>query len=73
MHDRLGHIVGQLPDSLRELGCDCSLGAMVTEVANATDRLDYLAAQTEKAANTIVDAVDEAAPVQDALNKRALR
>lgn len=71
MYDRLGHIVRQLHDSLRELGYDRSLTAVVTEVADATDRLEYIATLTERAANTVLNAVDEATPVQDALIERA--
>ncbi|MBK4737651.1 protein phosphatase CheZ [Noviherbaspirillum pedocola] len=67
MYDRLGHIVRQLHDSLRELGYDRSLTAVVTEVADASDRLQYIATLTEKAANTVLNTVDEAMPVQEAL------
>lgn len=71
MYDRLGHIVRQLHDSLRELGYDRSLTAVVTEVADATDRLEYIATLTEKAANTVLNTVDEAMPVQDSIIERA--
>lgn len=71
MYDRLGHIVRQLHDSLRELGYDRSLTAVVTEVADATDRLEYIATLTERAANTVLNTVDEAMPVQDVLIERA--
>ena len=42
MFDRLGHIVRQLHDSLRELGYDRSLSDIATEVTDATDRLDEM-------------------------------
>jgi len=71
MYDRLGHIVRQLHDSLRELGYDRSLTAVVTEVADATDRLEYIATLTEKAANNVLNSIDEALPAQDALIQQA--
>jgi chemotaxis protein CheZ len=71
MYDRLGHILRQLHDSLRELGYDRSLVAAVADVADATDRLEYIATLTEKAANTVLNAVDAALPVQDALIAQA--
>ena len=67
MFDRLGHIVRQLHDSLRELGYDRSLSDIATEVTDATDRLEYIATLTEQAANKVLNSIDEAMPVQDTL------
>jgi chemotaxis protein CheZ len=67
MFDRLGHIVRQLHDSLRELGYDRSLSDIATEVTDATDRLEYIATLTEQAANKVLNSIDEAMPVQDEL------
>jgi chemotaxis protein CheZ len=69
--DRLGHIVRQLHDSLRELGYDRSLSDIATEVTDATDRLEYIATLTEQAANKVLNSIDEAMPVQDQLIARA--
>ena len=67
LFDRLGHIVRQLHDSLRELGYDRSLSDIATEVTDATDRLEYIATLTEQAANKVLNSIDEAMPVQDRL------
>jgi chemotaxis protein CheZ len=67
MYDRLGHIVRQLHDSLRELGYDRSLSDIATEVTDAAGRLEYIATLTEQAANKVLNSIDEAMPVQDAL------
>lgn len=71
LFDRLGHIVRQLHDSLRELGYDRSLADIATEVTDATDRLEYIAALTEQAANKVLNSIDEAMPRQDQLIVRA--
>ncbi|MBK4734600.1 protein phosphatase CheZ [Noviherbaspirillum pedocola] len=65
MYDRLGHIVRQLHDSLRELGYDRSLSDIATEVTDAAGRLEYIATLTEQAANKVLNSIDEAMPVQD--------
>jgi chemotaxis protein CheZ len=65
MFDRLGHIVRQLHDSLRELGYDRSLSDIATEVTDAAGRLEYIATLTEQAANKVLNSIDEAMPVQD--------
>jgi chemotaxis protein CheZ len=67
MFDRLGHIVRQLHDSLRELGYDRSLSDIATEVTDAAGRLEYIATLTEQAANKVLNSIDEAMPVQDEL------
>lgn len=71
LFDRLGHIVRQLHDSLRELGYDRSLADIATEVTDATDRLEYIATLTEQAANKVLNSIDEAMPVQDQLIAKA--
>jgi chemotaxis protein CheZ len=71
LFDRLGHIVRQLHDSLRELGYDRSLSDIATEVTDATDRLEYIATMSEQAANKVLNSIDEAMPVQDKLIARA--
>ena len=71
MFDRLGHIVRQLHDSLRELGYDRSLSDIATEVTDAAGRLEYIATLTEQAANKVLNSIDEAMPVQDMLIENA--
>lgn len=71
MFDRLGHIVRQLHDSLRELGYDRSLSDIATEVTDAAGRLEYIATLTEQAANKVLNSIDEAMPVQDEIIRMA--
>lgn len=65
MYDRLGPIVRQLHDALRELGYDRSLSNVVQEVSESQDRLQYIAQLTEQAANKVLNLVDEALPEQE--------
>lgn len=71
MFDSLGHIVRQLHDSLRELGYDRSLSDISSEVTDAASRLEYIGTLTEQAANKVLNSIDEAMPVQDAMIKTA--
>jgi chemotaxis protein CheZ len=71
MFTRLGGIVRLLHDSLRELGYDRSLTSVATEITDAKDRLEYVASLTEKAANTVLNAIDIGMPAQDVLAKKA--
>jgi chemotaxis protein CheZ len=65
--DRLGHIVRSLHDALRELGADGVLAEAANELPNARERLVHIGQLTERAANTVLNKVDEASPVQEAL------
>lgn len=65
MYDRLGPIVRQLHDALRELGYDRSLSNVVEQVSDSQDRLQYIAQLTEQAANKVLNLVDIALPEQD--------
>ena len=69
MFDRLGNIVRQLHDSLSQLGYDRSLADVAVEVTDAAARLEYIATLTEKAANKVLNSIDEGMPIQDALIK----
>ena len=71
MFERLGGVVRVLHDSMRELGYDRSLTDLTSQITDAHERLDYIATLTEKAANTVLNATDEAMPEQDNLAKRA--
>ena len=66
MYDRLGTIVRELHDALRELGHERSLFDAVHEVFDSQERLKYIASLTEQAANKVLNAVDESMPAQDA-------
>jgi chemotaxis protein CheZ len=65
MYDRLGGIVRQLHESLKQLGYDQLLAERAGEIADSKGRLEHIATLTEKAANTVLNAVDASLPEQD--------
>lgn len=67
MFERLGGIVRQLHDSLKELGYDRSLSEIAGEISDSKGRLEYIASLTEKAANKVLNAIDDSMPEQDKL------
>ena len=69
--DRLGNVVRMLHDSMRALGYDRSLSDVAIQVADAQDRLEYVATLTEQAANKVLNATDLGMPEQDELAKKA--
>jgi chemotaxis protein CheZ len=71
IYERLGGIVRQLHDSLRELGYDRSLTNVATQVNDAQGRLEYIATLTEQAATKVLNAIDVSIPAQDVLAKDA--
>ncbi|MFZ6847283.1 protein phosphatase CheZ [Undibacterium sp. RuRC25W] len=71
MFDRLGNVVRMLHDSMRQLGYDRSLSDVAIQVADAKDRLEYVATLTEQAANKVLNATDLGMPEQDELAKKA--
>ena len=71
IYERLGGIVRQLHDSLRELGYDRSLTNVATQVTDAQGRLEYIATLTEQAATKVLNAIDVSIPAQDVLAKDA--
>jgi len=70
MFDRLGNVVRMLHDSMRQLGYDRSLSDVAIQVADAKDRLEYVATLTEQAANKVLNATDLGMPEQDELAKK---
>ena len=71
MYDRLGGIVRELHDALRELGHERSLFDAVHEVFDSQERLKYIASLTEQAANKVLNAVDESLPAQESQASQA--
>lgn len=69
--ERLGGVVRILHDSMRELGYDRSLADATSQITDVHGRLTHIAMLTEQAANTVLNATDEAMPAQDALSKKA--
>lgn len=71
LYDRLGGILRQLHNSMRELGYDRALQDVATEVQDAKGRLEYVATLTEQAATRVLNSIDVAMPQQEELSKTA--
>ena len=67
MYERLGGILRQLHDSLRELGYDKSLASANSQMSEAKDRLEHIAALTEQSAVKVLNTLETAMPAQEAL------
>jgi chemotaxis protein CheZ len=68
----LGHMTRKLHDTLRELGYDKSLEkAAEGLIPDARDRLNYIAAMTEQAAERALSATEVAQPLQEKLESGA--
>jgi chemotaxis protein CheZ len=67
VYARLGSVVRSLHDALRELGADQVLNDAASEFPSARERLLHIGRLTEKAANTVLNKVEEASPIQDRL------
>lgn len=64
---RIGQLTRQLRDGLRELGLDKQVAMAAQAIPDARDRLSYVAAMTERAADRALNAIDVAQPMQEAL------
>src|ERR1700751_3136389 len=64
---RIGTIVRSLHDALLEGGADDALAEAVSKFPSARERLLHIAELTERAANTVLNKVEETAPIQDSL------
>lgn len=71
MISRIGHMTRSLHDSLSGLGYDKVLEQVAQEIPNARDRLSYVAKMTEQAAERVLNATDQATPLQSELADRA--
>ncbi len=71
IYDRIGNILRQLHDSLRELGYDRALQDVATEVTDAKGRLEYIATLTEQAATRVLNSIDVGMPQQEEVSKTA--
>lgn len=67
----IGRMTRGLHDSLRELGFDKLLEKAAESIPDARDRLAYVAAMTEQAAQRALDATDAARPIQEQLEAGA--
>lgn len=70
--DQVGQLTRALHNSLRELGYDERLEKITAEVPEAQDKLTYVAAKTEQAAERVLNATEIAIPIQDRLSSEAL-
>ena len=71
-YSQIGHLTRKLHDTLHELGYDKSLEKAVDNmIPDAKDRLAYIAAMTQQAAERVLNATDVAKPIQDDLETRS--
>ncbi len=68
---RIGHMTRALHENLRGLGLDKLIEKAATDIPDARDRLDYVARLSEDAAQKVLNATDEAGPLQDGISKDA--
>jgi chemotaxis protein CheZ len=68
---RIGHMTRSLHDSLRGLGLDKLIEKAASDIPDARDRLDYVARLSEQAAQKVLNATDEANPLQDKIDHSA--
>lgn len=68
---RIGHMTRALHENLRGLGLDKLIEKAATDIPDARDRLDYVARLSEDAAQKVLNATDEAGPLQDSISKDA--
>jgi len=68
---RIGQLTRQLREGIRELGLDKHVALAAEAIPDARDRLSYVAAMTERAAERALNAIDVAQPMQEALARTA--
>jgi chemotaxis protein CheZ len=68
---RLGQLTRAFHDALRQLGYDRLLEQAAQTIPDARDRLNYVAAMTEQAAERVLNAVEAAKPIQERLGRQA--
>lgn len=71
-YNELGHLVRQLHDTLRQLGCDEAIQRIAGELPDTQDRLSYIALLSEQAAQRVINAVEKVQPLQDKIETSAL-
>lgn len=68
---RIGKLTRMLRENMRELGLDKEIEKAAEAIPDARDRLHYVAAMTEQAAERALNAVDQAQPLQDRIGEQA--
>lgn len=69
---RIGHLTRMLRENMRELGLDKEVEKAAQAIPDARDRLSYVASMTEQAAERALNAIDQAQPIQNALENDAV-
>ncbi|MDP2828843.1 MAG: protein phosphatase CheZ [Sulfuricellaceae bacterium] len=73
MFASIGHMTRNLHDTLRELGYDKNIEQAVDTIPDTRERLNYIAAMTEKAAERSLAATEIAQPLQEKMEAGANR
>ncbi len=68
---QLGVMARALHDTLRELGFDKNIETVTSSIPDARDRLSYVAAMTQQAAERVLNATDAAQPIMNKLEADA--
>lgn len=68
---RIGNLTRMLRDNMRELGLDKEIERAAQAIPDARDRLSYIAAMTEQAAERTLTAVELAQPIQADIEEKA--
>lgn len=69
---RIGQLTRTLRDSMKELGLDQQIEQAAQAIPDASERLRYVAAMTEQAAERSLNAVERAQPTQDKMESESL-
>ncbi len=68
---RIAQVTRMLRESMRELGLDHAITEAADAIPDARERLDYVARMTEQAANRVLNAAEEARPLQEEMQRQA--
>ena len=71
--NKIGRMTRLLHDSLHELGYDKNLEKAASSIPDARDRLNYIAAMTEQAAERVLNATEAAQPVVEKMEVESQR
>ena len=71
LFSQIGHLTRKLHDTLRELGYDKKLAETVDAIPDTRERLAYIAAMTQQAAERALTATEAAQPIQEKLEAGA--
>lgn len=69
--NRIGNLTRLLRESMRELGLDQEIAKAAQAIPDARERLNYVAAMTERAAERALNAIDVAQPIQNQMARQA--